>query len=155
PRERRAACATRSSGTRAAARVPACAPTGRRVCPARCAHSSLRLDRRPRRSTAMNFPPIDVAGSGDLDARLHTTLGNSVVRLEESKVPKTVANFVGLATGKIEWSDPKTDEKMTGKPLYDGVRFHRVIPEFMIQCGDPLTRHTDMASRWGTGGPGY
>ncbi len=102
-----------------------------------------------------NFPPIDIAGEGDLYARLHTTLGNIVVRLEETKVPQTVANFVGLATGKIEWTDPKTNEKMAGTPLYDGVRFHRVIPDFMIQCGDPLTRHADQSARWGTGGPGY
>jgi peptidyl-prolyl cis-trans isomerase A (cyclophilin A) len=101
------------------------------------------------------FPPIDVAGEGDLYARLKTTLGDIVVVLEEKRAPQTVANFVGLATGKIEWTDPKTDEKMTNAPLYDGVRFHRVIPGFMIQCGDPLTRHTDMSGRWGTGGPGY
>ena len=42
-----------------------------------------------------------------------------------------------------------------GTPAYDGVRFHRVIPDFMIQCGDPLTRHGDRNDRWGTGGPGY
>jgi len=101
------------------------------------------------------FPPIEVAGEGDLYARLKTTLGDIVVRLEEKRAPQTVANFVGLATGKIDWADPKTDEKMSGVPLYDGVKFHRVIPGFMIQCGDPLTKHDDQGSRWGTGGPGY
>lgn len=104
-----------------------------------------------------NFPPINVPGEGDLYARLHTTQGAIVVRLEESRAPKTVANFVGLATGSIEWTDPKTGKPMSNTPMYDGVRFHRVIPGFMIQVGDPLSRHTDGASksRWGTGGPGY
>jgi len=103
----------------------------------------------------MNFPEIDVPGQGDLHARLTTNLGEIVVRLEEKRAPNTVRNFVGLATGKIDWKDPKTGQTMSGKPLYDGVRFHRVIPRFMIQCGDPLTRYTDTAARWGTGGPGY
>jgi len=103
----------------------------------------------------MDFPPINVPGNGQLHARLTTSLGEIVVRLEEQKAPKTVANFVGLATGTIEWKDPKTGQKMQGSPCYDGVRFHRVIPGFMIQCGDPLTRHTDTASRWGTGDAGY
>lgn len=103
----------------------------------------------------MNFPEINVPGSGQLHARLTTSLGEIVVRLEEQKAPETVKNFVGLATGAIDWKDPKTGESMKGTPLYDGVRFHRVIPNFMIQCGDPLTRHADTASRWGTGGPGY
>jgi peptidyl-prolyl cis-trans isomerase A (cyclophilin A) len=68
-----------------------------------------------------------------------------------------VRNFVGLATGSIDWKDPKTGQSMQGTPLYDGTRFHRVIPGFMVQCGDPLTRYTDDAAkaRWGTGGPGY
>jgi peptidyl-prolyl cis-trans isomerase A (cyclophilin A) len=103
------------------------------------------------------FPAIDVPGNGDLYARMNTTEGVIVVRLEEHKAPKTVANFVGLATGKMEWKDPKTGQAQKGVPLYDGVRFHRVIPDFMIQCGDPLSRHKDegSASGWGTGGPGY
>jgi peptidyl-prolyl cis-trans isomerase A (cyclophilin A) len=103
------------------------------------------------------FPPIEVAGEGQLYVRLHTTQGAVVVRLEEKRAPKTVASFVGLATGAIDWKDPKTGESMRGKPLYDGVRFHRVIPGFMVQVGDPLSRHTDAGSRgrWGTGGPGY
>jgi peptidyl-prolyl cis-trans isomerase A (cyclophilin A) len=103
------------------------------------------------------FPSIDIPGQGDLYARLTTTEGNMVLKLEEKRAPKTVANFVGLATGSMEWKDPKTGDERKGVPLYDGVRFHRVIPDFMIQCGDPLSRHTDegSAARWGTGGPGY
>jgi len=103
------------------------------------------------------FPTIDVPGSGDLYARMSTTEGTMVLLLEEKRAPKTVANFVGLATGAMEWKDPKTGQMQKGVPLYDGVRFHRVIPDFMIQCGDPLSRYTDEASagRWGTGGPGY
>lgn len=103
------------------------------------------------------FPPIDVAGTGQLYARLQTTQGPVVVRLEEQRTPKTVASFVGLATGAIHWKDPKTGDAMLATPLYNGVRFHRVIPGFMVQVGDPLSRHDDQASRgrWGTGGPGY
>jgi peptidyl-prolyl cis-trans isomerase A (cyclophilin A) len=103
------------------------------------------------------FPAIDVPGEGDLYARLNTTEGVMVVKLEEQRAPKTVANFVGLATGKMEWKDPKTGAAQKGVPLYDGVRFHRVIPEFMIQCGDPFSRYTDesSAAQWGRGGPGY
>jgi peptidyl-prolyl cis-trans isomerase A (cyclophilin A) len=51
--------------------------------------------------------------------------------------PKTVENFIGLATGRKTWTDPSTGELVRGKPLYDGVTFHRVIPNFMIQGGDP------------------
>ena len=103
------------------------------------------------------FPSIDVPGSGALYARMTTTEGTIVLSLEEERAPKTVANFVGLATGKMEWKDPKTGQTQKGVPLYDGVRFHRVIPDFMIQCGDPLSRYTDesSAARWGTGDPGY
>ena len=56
------------------------------------------------------FPEINVPGSGQLYARFHTSLGNIVVRLEEQKTPKTVKNFVGLATGSQEWKDPKSGE---------------------------------------------
>ena len=103
----------------------------------------------------MEFPAIDVPGEGQLYARLNTTQGAIVIALEEQNAPKTVANFCGLATGSITWEDPKTREPMTNVPLYDGVRFHRVIPGFMVQVGDPLSRHRDEANRWGTGGPGY
>jgi peptidyl-prolyl cis-trans isomerase A (cyclophilin A) len=103
------------------------------------------------------FPAINVPGQGKLYARLNTTQGTLVLELEEQRAPKTVANFAGLASGAIAWKDPKTGDSMSGTAMYDGVRFHRVIPNFMIQCGDPLSRHADDASRarWGTGGPGY
>ena len=103
----------------------------------------------------MDIPPLDVPGTGNLYARMQTNKGTMVLQLEEKRAPKTVANFVGLAQGKIDWTDAATGEVQKNRPLYDGVRFHRVIPDFMIQCGDPLTHHADMASRWGTGGPGY
>jgi peptidyl-prolyl cis-trans isomerase A (cyclophilin A) len=103
----------------------------------------------------MDFPQINVPGSGQLFARLKTTLGEIILQLEEKRAPNTVKNFVGLATGAVDWTDPKTGQSMKGTPCYDGVRFHRVISGFMIQCGDPLTRYPDTAARWGTGGPGY
>jgi len=79
-------------------------------------------------------------------AIIHTSEGDIKVKLFAETAPKTVENFVGLATGKKEWTDPKT-EKKSKKPLYSGTIFHRVIPGFMIQGGDPLGN--------GTGGPGY
>ncbi|WP_410477972.1 peptidylprolyl isomerase [Myxococcus sp. MxC21-1] len=69
------------------------------------------------------------------------------MRLFSKDAPKTVANFVGLATGEKAWTDPKTGQRVEGKPLYDGVIFHRVIPGFMIQGGDPTGT--------GRGDPGY
>lgn len=102
------------------------------------------------------FPAIEVSGEGQLYARLHTNQGAMVVRLHEDKAPKTVANFVALATGKIDWVDPVTRKTGTGTPMFDGVKFHRVIPGFMIQCGDPRSKHpVSPDNRWGTGGPGY
>lgn len=79
-------------------------------------------------------------------ATLHTNHGDIVLNLFGDQAPKTVANFVGLAAGTKEYTDPKTGAKTTGK-FYDGVVFHRVIDGFMIQGGDPLGT--------GTGGPGY
>ena len=79
-------------------------------------------------------------------ATLHTNKGDIKVQLFPDHAPKTVRNFVGLADGSQEWSDPRTGEKKS-TPLYDGVVFHRVISGFMIQGGDPLGT--------GTGGPGY
>jgi len=79
-------------------------------------------------------------------ATLHTNHGDIKVNLYGNHAPKTVKNFVGLATGEIEWTDERSGEKKN-TPLYDGVIFHRIIPGFMIQGGDPLGN--------GTGGPGY
>lgn len=79
-------------------------------------------------------------------ATLKTNMGDIVIQLYEEKAPKTVANFVELATGAKEWTDPKSREKVK-RALYNGTIFHRVIPGFMIQGGDPLGN--------GTGGPGY
>jgi peptidyl-prolyl cis-trans isomerase A (cyclophilin A) len=93
------------------------------------------------------FPAIAVPGSGKLYARFCTSLGNIVVELAEQLAPNTVKNFVGLATGTQAWKDPKNGQPREGVPLYDGTIFHRVIPDFMIQGGDPLGQ--------GIGGPGY
>jgi peptidyl-prolyl cis-trans isomerase A (cyclophilin A) len=105
----------------------------------------------------MNFPAIQVPGTGQLYARLITNQGTLVVLLHETLAPKTVANFVGLAVGTIAWRDALSGQTMHNTPMYDGVRFHRVIPNFMIQCGDPLSRSNEprATARWGTGGPGY
>ena len=81
-----------------------------------------------------------------LTATLQTNQGRVVIRLFPDHAPKTVRNFVELAEGGKEWTDPRTGRATTSK-LYDGTIFHRVIPDFMIQGGDPLGN--------GTGGPGY
>jgi peptidyl-prolyl cis-trans isomerase A (cyclophilin A) len=81
-----------------------------------------------------------------LFATFETSMGDLVTELYWDKAPNTVINFVQLAEGTKEWTDPKTG-KPTKRPLYNGTVFHRVIPEFMIQGGDPLGT--------GTGGPGY
>ena len=80
-------------------------------------------------------------------ATFHTNHGDIKVNLFGLAAPVTVANFVGLADGTKEWTHPRTGEKNTSKPLYNGVIFHRIIPNFMIQGGDPTGT--------GMGGPGY
>lgn len=77
-----------------------------------------------------------------LYAKFHTVKGEILVQLEFEKTPGTVGNFVGLAEGNLE-----NKAKPMGEPYYDGLKFHRVIPDFMIQGGDPKGT--------GTGGPGY
>ena len=79
-------------------------------------------------------------------ARFVTTEGDFTVRLFDQEAPKTVENFVGLAEGTKQWSDPRSNQKVQ-KPYYAGTIFHRVIDGFMIQGGDPLGQ--------GIGGPGY
>ena len=86
-------------------------------------------------------------GSGKLMATIDTSMGAFHCELFGDKAPMTVANFVGLATGKKAWMNPNTNSVETRKPFYDGLIWHRVIPEFMIQGGDPLGK--------GIGGPGY
>ena len=73
-----------------------------------------------------------------LYATLETTMGKIVIKLFDKEAPKTVANFVDLATGKKQWRDAKAGQMVIGKPLYDGIMFHRVIPDFMIQTGAHL-----------------
>jgi peptidyl-prolyl cis-trans isomerase A (cyclophilin A) len=92
-----------------------------------------------------------VKGTGALTAKIDVeqggkSLGSFTCELFDKQAPKTVTNFVGLARGVRPWKDPKTGEWVK-KPLYDGTVFHRVIPEFMIQGGDPKGN--------GTGDPGY
>lgn len=79
-------------------------------------------------------------------ATIATTKGKIVCQLFEKEAPKAVKNFIALATGQKAWNDPKTGQAVKRK-FYDGLTFHRVIPAFMIQGGDPLGT--------GTGGPGY
>jgi len=86
-------------------------------------------------------------GAGALIATITTPSGTVRCQLLPDKAPITVANFVGLATGQKPWLDPKTNKVRKNKPYYDGQIFHRVIPDFMIQGGDPTGT--------GAGGPGY
>jgi peptidyl-prolyl cis-trans isomerase A (cyclophilin A) len=81
-----------------------------------------------------------------MNAVFTTSEGNFTIKLFDQDVPNTVANFVGLAEGTKEWTDPKTGQRVK-RPYYDGLIFHRIIADFMIQGGDPLGT--------GTGGPGY
>ncbi|MGH9508563.1 MAG: peptidylprolyl isomerase [Terriglobales bacterium] len=80
-------------------------------------------------------------------AIIETSMGSLSCVLYEKEAPKTVANFIGLAEGTKEWTHPITRSKKKGVPLYSGTIFHRVIPQFMIQGGDPRGD--------GTGDPGY
>ncbi|EMA32066.1 peptidylprolyl isomerase [Halobiforma lacisalsi AJ5] len=106
------------------------------------------LDRTGRAETTTVFTHASVAeGMGDLTATLHTSKGDIDVELYDERAPRTVENFVGLATGEKSWTDPETGEEVDGEPLYDDVLFHRIIEDFMIQTGDPTGT--------GRGGPGY
>ena len=92
---------------------------------------------KPRPAAAKVKRPGVPAREPGLYATIGTSLGPIVVKLYEKESPVTVKNFVDLATGAKEWTDPKSGEKVR-KPFYDGLTFHRVIPNFMIQGGDPL-----------------
>ncbi len=98
----------------------------------------------PDMPTSQLPPTVEPTGP---TAVFDTSMGRITCRLFDKQAPITVANFVGLAQGTKPWTDPVTKEKMTGKPFYNGTTFHRVIPDFMIQGGDPTAT--------GTGDPGY
>ncbi len=100
----------------------------------------------PAAQTAAPAPPPSPQPTGPT-AVFDTSMGRMTCRLFSKEAPNTVANFVGLATGTKDWTEPKTHQLMHGKPLYNGTMFHRVIPGFMIQGGDPLGT--------GEGDPGY
>ena len=87
------------------------------------------------------------AVSGEPTAVFDTTAGTLRCKLFEKETPETVANFIGLASGTKDWKNPVSGATKHGVPLYDGTIFHRVIPNFMIQGGDPAGN--------GTGDPGY
>lgn len=95
-------------------------------------------------TTAHELPPAEPSGPTIL---LNTTMGRLQCRLFEKESPLAAENFVGLATGTKPFLDPVTGAPVKGKRFFDGTTFHRVIPEFMIQGGDPLGT--------GEGGPGY
>jgi peptidyl-prolyl cis-trans isomerase A (cyclophilin A) len=91
--------------------------------------------------------PVHHAASGQPTAIIQTTVGNMTCTLFPDKAPVGVENFIGLATGTKDWKNPVNGVTKHGVPLYDGTIFHRVIPGFMIQGGDPRGD--------GTGDPGY
>jgi peptidyl-prolyl cis-trans isomerase A (cyclophilin A) len=97
----------------------------------------------PSLTSQLKPPPVPTGPTAVID----TTMGRLTCKLYEKEAPVTVANFIGLAEGTKDWTDPKTMQKMHHQPFYNGTTFHRVIPEFMIQGGD---RAGD-----GTGDPGY
>ena len=98
---------------------------------------------KPATPTAATTP----AAKQPIQAIFQTTAGDINCTLFPDKAPLTVDNFVGLATGKKDWKNPSNGATMHNRPMYDGTIFHRVIPNFMIQGGDPLGN--------GSGGPGY
>ncbi len=104
-------------------------------------------------SVAITFALVSIAVAADrkledgLYAELETSKGTILLKLEFEKAPLTVANFVGLAEGSKHYSKDGSPPKKQEKPYFDGLTFHRVVPNFVIQGGDPLGN--------GQGGPGY
>lgn len=101
-------------------------------------------------STPQTSPPVhksEPAATAEPTAIIHTTVGDLHCTLFPKVAPEGVANFIGLSTGTKDWTNPVSHAKKHGVPLYDGTVFHRVIPEFMIQGGDPAGT--------GEGDPGY
>lgn len=100
----------------------------------------------PAHHAAPALPAVPLPAEPGTYAVFYTSMGNIVCRLFVQDAPKTVANFIGLATGTKAWTDPATGKPRRG-PLYSNTTFHRVIPNFMIQGGDPMGT--------GMGQPGY
>lgn len=88
-----------------------------------------------------------MSSATNYSVNIDTTVGKITIKLFRDKAPETVENFLGLASGKKPWKDPSSGESIEGRSLYEGTIFHRVIPNFMIQGGDPMGV--------GRGGPGY
>jgi len=101
----------------------------------------------PAAKPPVRTPAAGAAATASTSAIIHTTAGDLHCTLFEKETPITVANFIGLADGSKEWKNPVSHATKKGVPLYDGTIFHRVIPNFMIQGGDPAGN--------GTGDPGY
>jgi peptidyl-prolyl cis-trans isomerase A (cyclophilin A) len=97
----------------------------------------------PKKPATAALPPTAI---------IETSAGKMTCTLFPDKAPLGVANFIGLSRGTKDWTNPANGQKMHGVPLYNGTVFHRVIPNFMIQGGDPLSNDP---SRAGTGDPGY
>jgi peptidyl-prolyl cis-trans isomerase A (cyclophilin A) len=98
-------------------------------------------------ATGASKAAAPAAASAEPTTVIHTTAGDLHCTLFPKIAPEGVKNFVGLASGTIDWTSPSSHAKKHGVPLYDGTIFHRVIPSFMIQGGDPAGN--------GTGDPGY
>ena len=109
------------------------------------AHTTGTAHPKPATGNSLETPPMPTVDKPT--AIIDTTAGRMTCTLFADKAPNAVANFVGLATGAKDWKDLKSGKMMHHVPLYNGTVFHRVIPNFMIQGGDPLGN--------GTGGPGY
>ncbi|UYL10411.1 peptidylprolyl isomerase [Bdellovibrio sp. SKB1291214] len=108
--------------------------------------TEVKAEKKAKADSKKSTKDTDTKKGKPMFALFETTKGNFKVKLLTETAPKTVENFAGLAEGSKEWTDPKTGEKVK-KPFYDGLSFHRVIKDFMIQGGCPLGT--------GTGGPGY
>ena len=114
--------------------------------PAAAGKATVTEEVRPPTAADLEGYLADLPGKGQLTATFKTSMGDIHCTLFPDQAPMTVANFVGLARGLKAWKDPSTGQTVR-KPLFDGLKFHRVIPNFMIQGGDPLGV--------GSGGPGY
>ncbi len=112
-----------------------------------CAQSSTPQTLKVKPAAAPTTTTTTTPATQPVQAIFETTMGNITCTLFPDKAPITVDNFIGLATGTKDWTNPVSGATMHHKPLYDGTVFHRVIPNFMIQGGDPLGN--------GTGSPGY